>query len=296
MARPDTAHPVLLPVARPFAADVLLEFLALRAIPGVEAVDGGVYRRTLRLRHGHGAVELQPASGHVRCLAHVADPRDRDDAVRRCRALLDLDARPADVDARLGSDGLLAPLVAATPGLRVPGAAEPEEIVTRAVLGQQISVTGARTLAGRLAEAHGDELDLGPDAGVPDRVPRRLFPAPAVLAGIDPATLAMPAARARSLVAANAALADGSVALRQDADPAAVREALEGLPGIGPWTAAYVAMRALGARDTFLPTDLAVRRGLRALGASDDPDTIVHHAEAWRPYRAYAVLHLWNAS
>lgn len=315
-APPGAAHALLLAVREPFAADAVLGFLAARAIEGVEAAQGGVYRRTLRLRHGHGVVELEPARGHVRCLAQLADPRDRDEAVRRCRALLDLDADPGAVDAHLSGDPLLAARVAAAPGLRVPGTAEPEELAIRAVLGQQVSVAGARTLAGRIAAEHGEQLDLGPQAAHadPDRSlgagsgpgraaaapdgapPRLLFPTMAALAGIDPATLAMPRARGRAVVALATALADGTVRLGPDADPIAARAALQAVPGIGPWTADYVAMRALGDRDTFLATDLAVRRGARALGEDDAPATLAVRAERWRPYRSYAMLHLWAAS
>jgi AraC family transcriptional regulator of adaptative response / DNA-3-methyladenine glycosylase II len=281
---------LLLGFRGPLAAAPLLEFLHDRALPGVEAGDATVHRRTLRLRHGPALAELQPARGHVRCLLRLADPRDRDEAVRRCRALLALDADARAADAHLARDRLLEPLVRAAPGLRVPGAADAHELAVRAVLGQQISVAGARTLAARLVDAHGEPVDerlAGPGW--------RLFPSARALCDLDPERQAMPRARGRTLLTLARALAAGEVRLDPDDRDASVAGLLE-LPGIGPWTAGYVALRALGDRDAFLATDLAVRRGMRNLGGPDAPAALAARAERWRPYRAHALAHLWRAA
>ena len=191
------------------------------------------------------------------------------------RALLDADADPAAIDAALAADPLLRELVAARPAAACPGCVDPAEIAVRAVLGQQVSVAAARTQAARLTERCGERL---PE---PAGAVTHLFPAPAALAALDPEELPMPRARGRALVAMAAALADGL-------DPRD-RAAFLALRGIGPWTADYVAMRC-GDRDVLLETDLGVRRGLRP----DRRRRAVRRAEAWRPWRSYAVQHLWS--
>ncbi|HEU4976427.1 MAG TPA: AlkA N-terminal domain-containing protein [Baekduia sp.] len=278
-----------LPFRAPLDAGGLLAFLAPRAVPGVEEVVDGAYRRSLRLPHGGGVVELRPADDHVRARFWLADLRDLGAAVQRCRALLDLDADPAAVADALGADPLLRPLLAAAPGRRVPGAVDGDELAVRAVLGQQVSVAGAATLAGRLAAAHGEPL-AEPVGGVTHR-----FPAAAALAAADPETLAMPRARRRALLGLAAALAGGEVALDPGADRDETQRCLLALPGIGPWTVAYVAMRVLRDPDAYLPTDLGLRRALERLGCAGDPASALRVAERWRPYRAYALQHLWAA-
>jgi AraC family transcriptional regulator of adaptative response / DNA-3-methyladenine glycosylase II len=268
-----------LPFRPPLAADALLGWLAARAVPGVEDVEGDTYRRSMRLPHGPGVVELRFEDARVRCGLSLDDARDRAEAVARCRRLLDLDAEPDVIDAHLRADALLRPLVEAAPGLRVPGAVDGAELAVRAILGQQISVPAARTAAGRLVAEHGERL-ASPRGGV-----TALFPSPATLAALDPAGLAMPRSRARSLVGLCGALDDGAVHL----------DGLLALPGIGPWTAGYVAMRALRDPDVFLVEDLGVRHALRRLGGPDDPRAARALAEAWAPWRSYASQHLWNA-
>lgn len=277
---------VRLPVRRPFAADALLAFLADRAVPGVERVHDGVYRRTLRLAGGPAVVTLTPTDDHVLLSVRLAALADLQSAVRRCRQLLDLDADPVSVDATLAGDPLLAPLVAARPGLRSPGAVDGAELAVRAVLGQQVSVAGARTIAGRLA------LSLGEPIEDETGELTRLFPTAAALADASDDLLPMPVARRRALRALCTALADGALVLDAGADRDTTRHALLVLPGIGPWTADYIAMRALSDPDAFLPTDLGVRHALAALGATSDPTAL---AERWRPWRAYATHHLWNS-
>ncbi len=205
----------------------------------------------------------------------------------RCRRLLDLDTDPAAVDGALAADPLLAPLVARAPGRRVPGAVDGPEFAVRAVLGQQVSTAAASTLAARLVTAHGDPVH-DPEGGL-----THLFPEPAALADLDPATLAMPRTRRATLLGLISALASSAVDLAPGADPARARAALAALPGIGPWTVETVAMRALGDPDAFVATDLGIRAAARALGLPATPGALVRRSRAWSPWRAYAVQHLW---
>jgi AraC family transcriptional regulator, regulatory protein of adaptative response / DNA-3-methyladenine glycosylase II len=274
-----------LPFRPPLAADALLGWLAARAVPGVEEVEGDTYRRSMRLPHGPGFVELRFEDARVRCRPWLDDARDRDEAVARCRRLLDLDADPHVIDAHLRADPLLRPLVDAAPGLRVPGTADGAELAVRTVLGQQISVPAARTNAGRLVAEHGERL-ARPVGSVTS-----LFPSASALAALDPEQLAMPRSRAGALVGLCGALANGEVSL----DDGDARRALLALPGIGPWTAGYVAMRALRDPDVFLVEDLGVRHALRRIGGPDDQRAARALAEAWAPWRSYATQHLWNA-
>lgn len=273
-----------LPYREPFDGDGLVAFLGRRAVPGVEEVVDGTYRRSLRLPHGAGIVELTPADGHVLARLRLDDVRDLAAAVQRSRVLLDLDADPHGVAEVLGRDPLLGPLVAAAPGRRVPGHVDAHELAIRAVLGQQISLGGAATLAGRLVAACGEPLER-PLGGV-----THLFPEPAALVDAEPG---VPRARAAALRGLASALAAGDVRLDAGADREEAQAALVALPGIGPWTASYIAMRALRDPDAFLPTDLGVRHAVERLGRDGDPSSVLELAEAWRPYRATAVQHLW---
>jgi AraC family transcriptional regulator of adaptative response / DNA-3-methyladenine glycosylase II len=268
----------------PLDAAALVAFIGARAIPGVEEGEPGAIRRTLRLPRAWGVAELRPGPDGAACTLRLGDLRDLGSAVERCRRLLDLDADPLAVAEALGADPLLAPLVAAAPGLRVPGGVDGFEVAARAVLGQQVSVAAARTLAGRLASALGEEVPAG--GGL-----TRLFPGPDAVADADLRALGLPRARAGALAALAAAAAAGGVDLDPGADREATERALLALPGIGPWTAAYVRMRALADPDAFLPTDLGLRRALAARGVTDAPA----RAERWRPWRAYALMHLWQA-
>jgi AraC family transcriptional regulator, regulatory protein of adaptative response / DNA-3-methyladenine glycosylase II len=279
-----------LPVRQPFAGLELLRFLSARAITGVERSGPDWYERTLDLPHGTGLARLTFSLDvpYVRCTLQVKDLRDVGTAVERCRRLLDADADPVAVDDELGADPWLARLVRERPGLRVPGSTDGAETAVRAVLGQQVSVAGAATLAARLVEAYGAELSTSPSYDGP----HRLFPTPAALAEADPEQLSMPRARGRALVRLCRALADGEVALDRGADRDEARESLLALPGIGPWTAGYISMRALGDPDVFLPTDIGVRNALTALGRS--PDDAVELSKKWRPWRSYGLMHLWS--
>jgi AraC family transcriptional regulator of adaptative response / DNA-3-methyladenine glycosylase II len=274
----------------PFDARSLLAFLGRRVVAGIEDWDPAThtYRRSLRLPRGAGVVELRPDRAGVHARLRLDDRDDLEPALACCRRLLDLDADPGAVTTALGSDALIGALVRETPGLRVPGHTDPFELAIRAVLGQQVSVTGAGTLAGRLVAAHGEPL-ADPVGGV-----THTFPPAAALAQVDPATLAMPGSRRRALIGLSEAIAAGDVVLDPDGDRGLTQERLLALPGIGPWTVSYIAMRALGDRDAFLPSDLGVRRALERLGQDGSPRAAAKAAEAWRPYRAYALQYLWR--
>jgi AraC family transcriptional regulator of adaptative response / DNA-3-methyladenine glycosylase II len=221
---------------------------------------------------------------------HLSDLRDLTTAVSRCRQLLDLDADPVAVLEALQPDPLIGRLVGAEPGRRGPGAVDGFELAVRAVIGQQVSVPGARTIAGRLVRLAGEAIP-DPIGGI-----THLFPTPDALielAGVDPAAFAMPGNRRRALVAVAEAVRNGTVTIDPGSDPAELRAALVRLPGIGPWTAEYVAMRALRDPDAFMPTDLGIRRGAVALGLPDDPAHLRELTEHWRPWRSYAMAHLW---
>jgi AraC family transcriptional regulator of adaptative response / DNA-3-methyladenine glycosylase II len=216
----------------------------------------------------------------------LADARDLAPALERTRRLLDADCDPLAVAETLGADPTLATLVARRPGLRVPGHVDGVEVAVRAVLGQQVTVAAARTLAARLVAAYGDPLVLDGDHTV-----TQLFPTAAAIAAADPDGLAMPQSRKRALRGLAQALADGDVVLDRSRDRGKVRADLLALPGIGPWTADYIALRALGDPDVFLPTDTGVRDAARLAGLDDVAAT----SEAWRPWRSYALMHLWTS-
>jgi AraC family transcriptional regulator, regulatory protein of adaptative response / DNA-3-methyladenine glycosylase II len=276
-----------LPFRAPFDAEGLIAFLGLRAVPTVEDVVDGAFRRSLRLPNANGSVELRAAEGHVQARYWLEDLRDLSVAMQRSRALLDLDSDPESVAGMLGGDRLIGPMVNSVPGRRVPGHVDGGELAIRAVLGQQISLRGAGTLAGRLAGAHGDRLQR-PLGGV-----THTFPSVEALAGADPGSLAMPLARRSALLGLATSLANGDITLDCGADREETRRQLLSLPGIGPWTADYIAMRALRDPDAFLPGDLGVRHALQQLGEDGRPASARRLAWRWRPYRAYATVHLW---
>ncbi|MFG2605904.1 AlkA N-terminal domain-containing protein [Streptomyces sp. NPDC048514] len=276
-----------LPFRAPLNPGNLFGHLAATAVPGVEEWRDGAYRRTLRLPYGHGIVALTPRPDHIACRLTLSDLRDLTVAISRCRRMLDLDADPVAVDGRLRTDPVLAPLVDRAPGRRVPRTVDEAEFAVRAVLGQQVSTAAARTHAARLVTAHGKPLD-DPEGGL-----THLFPAPDALAAVDPGTLAMPRTRRTTLTTLVRQLADGTLHLGVESDWAETRARLLALPGFGPWTVDVIAMRALGDPDAFLPTDLGIRRAAGELGLPSTPAALTARAEAWRPWRAYAVQYLW---
>jgi AraC family transcriptional regulator of adaptative response / DNA-3-methyladenine glycosylase II len=281
-----------LPYRAPFHSESIFRFLGERAVPGVETWDGVTYRRSLRLNHGNAVVALSPGPlapgpNAVGCTLHLDNVADVQAAVQRCRRLLDLDADPDTVEAHFADDRVLAPLVRKRPGLRSPGHPDGTELLTRAILGQQVSVKGARTLAARLVAAVGQPL-VAPVDGV-----THTFPSAESIAGCPTTALAMPGARARALLQACEQLACGGIVIDAGSDREEISRQLESLPGIGPWTASYVAMRALGDPDVFLPTDIGVRNALRSIGVESTPKAAAQLAESWRPWRSYALHHLW---
>jgi AraC family transcriptional regulator of adaptative response / DNA-3-methyladenine glycosylase II len=252
---------VRLDFTAPLFPDNLFGHLVATAVPGVEEWRDGWYRRTLRLPSGGRVVAVRYSEN----LLEMEGPAE---AVETVRFLFDLDADPVAVDGVLAGDPFLAPLVAGAPGRRVPRTVDPAEMALRAVLGQQVSTAAAATHAARLVRDAGEPID-DPDGGL-----THLFPTPAAVAAVDPDTLALPRSRRATLLGLARALDDG-LDLHDT-------EALLALPGIGPWTVEVIRMRALGDPDAFPATDL----GVRAVLGGRDPDR-------WRPYRAYAVQHLW---
>jgi len=278
-----------LPFRPPLDLSRLFRYLALRAVPGVEEYADGEYRRVLSLPHSTGMVALAPGDtdGHLWCRLWLDDLRDLGTAVRRCRRLLDLDADPDAVAESLGGCEVMAPLVAASPGMRSPGHVTPSELAVRALIGQQVSVAAARTIAGRLTARYGKPLTAPVDGLT------HVFPAPEALLDADPADLPMPGARKRAFYALAEALASGRVDLGPGADREESEARLLELPGIGPWTASYIRMRALGDPDVFLPTDLGVHHALERLGHPGTVRAARALADTWRPWRSYALHHLW---
>ncbi len=274
-----------LPYRKPLFPDNLFGHLVATGVPGVEEWRDGAYRRTLRLPHGAGIVALKPEDGHIGCRLTLSDLRDLSTAISRCRRLLDLDADPVAVDEQLAADPMLAPMVAAAPGRRVPRTVDGAEFAVRAVLGQQVSTAAARTHAARLVTAYGEPVD-DPEGGL-----THLFPDAAALAALDPESLAMPRTRRRTMLALITELTDGGLDLGAGSDWQRARAQLEALPGFGLWTVESIAMRSLGDPDAFLPTDLGVKVAAQEHGFG--PAAFVAHAERWRPWRAYAVQHLW---
>jgi AraC family transcriptional regulator of adaptative response / DNA-3-methyladenine glycosylase II len=286
---PDGAITLTLPHTVPYDWTALHGFLAVRAIPGVEEASGGSYRRTVALGGATGTVEVRPApgGGALRATLRLSRVTALAPAVDRLRQLLDLDADSAAIDAHLALDPLLARRIAARPGLRVPGAWDPFELAVRAILGQQVSVAAARTLAGRLAARSGAPV---PGAG---GALARLFPTPGALAAADLDGLGLTGARAAALRGlARAVLAEPAL-LAPAHDLEATVARLTALPGIGRWTAQYVAMRALREPDAFPEGDLGLVRAISTGAEPGSPAALRRRSEAWRPWRAYAALHLW---
>ena len=289
MAVPHTGDEIRFELRRPMAIDVLLSFLSIRSIAGIEEVRDGIYARSLPAGHGPAVFSLEPdrVEPVVHLTVHASDGNARAAIVDAARTIFDLDADPIVIDAVLGRDPALAPLVARTPGIRMPGAPDRFELLMRAVFGQQVSVAGARTQLGVFVARFGTALET-PVGSV-----THVFPTPERVAGIPLEELGMPRRRAETIRRLGQAVASGSVDL---SDREGALAALAEIPGIGPWTLDYVAMRGFHDRDAFPATDLGVRRGLEALGLPAITKDILERAERWRPYRAYAVMHLWNAN
>ncbi|MDE2196163.1 MAG: helix-turn-helix domain-containing protein [Gammaproteobacteria bacterium] len=275
----------------PYDWAALRDFFAARALPGVERVTQAAYARTVRVQGRSGWIEVRPVAGAdvLEFTVHGLEPSALFSVAMRVRQMFDLAAAPTDVRAVLRHDSLLAPLLRSHPGLRLPGAWDAFELAVRAVLGQQVSVAAARTFAARLVTMYGTPISGGADGLT------HLFPEAAVLAAADLASLGLTRARAATLNAMAAAVRDTRLCFDAAVTPLEVRAALQRIPGIGAWTAEYVAMRALGDPDAFPAEDLVLRRVLGG-GRPLTAKALLDRAENWRPWRAYAVLHVWRAA
>lgn len=277
---------LLLPHRAPINASGLFAWMAARALPGVETATATSFGRHLRMPGGPAHLEIrQTPEGQLRLRATVTRLADLAPLVATARRLFDLDADPQTIDDALAEHPELAPLVAAVPGIRVPGTADPHEMLIRAMVGQQITVAAARTALTALAEQLGERTPAG---GL-------LFPTMGAIAEHGADVLRGPAARIRAITGAAAALADGTLTLTVGDDAAAQRAALLAMPGIGPWTADYVRMRVIGDPDVFLPGDVAVRSGAVASGLPGDPAPLTAWAARTAPWRSYLTAHLWRA-
>jgi len=280
----------------PFRWASLAGYLAGRATAGVESVDRQAYRRTVRVGGSPGWIEVRPAKGanHLVATLHLSGAGGLVETADRIRRLFDLGAEPREIAACLRGDPRIGPLVKRFPGVRVPGAWDGFELAVRAILGQQITVKAATTLAGRLAEGYGEKLP--PDDRRPQQL-RYLFPEPRRLARARLERIGLPRARARTIATLAAAVVDGKLKLEPSSPYDETVEKLVSLPGIGAWTAQYVAMRALGYPDAFPSGDLGLQRAVTTeAGTRSTATELETIAEAWRPWRAYAAICLWLAN
>ncbi|MWV49469.1 helix-turn-helix domain-containing protein [Rathayibacter sp. VKM Ac-2803] len=280
-----------LPVRAPFDAGVLA-FLGDRAVAGLEEASPGVYSRALALPGGPAVARLERDGDVVRCTATLASLADAGPLVARVRRLLDLDADSRAIDEALSADPALAPLVAAAPGIRLPGSVDADETLVRTLLGQQVSVAAARTALGRLVEALGDELP----AEIATGSITRSFPSAAVIADRGAEVLRGPARRIDTVLRVCALLAEGALRLDAGGSRDELSEQLLAVPGIGPWTAGYVAMRVTGDPDVLLTGDLALRAGASAIGLPSEARALAERGHGWAPWRSYAGMHLWRAA
>ena len=290
-ARANGAFDLRLTYRPPFAYDAVIAFLAMRALPGVEAVVDETYFRAGRAGKEAGvvAVSHEPSRNSIRLRIPINLAPALPQISAAVRRVFDLSADGHVIDGALSTDKLLAPMVRKFPGMRVPGAWEPFETAVRAVIGQQISVAGARTVAGRIAQLFGDALV------VPLGDVVRLFPTPQQLAEAPVEEAGMPRARAEAIRGLARALVADERVLDSSASLDETVEILCALRGFGPWTAHYVAMRALGQPDAFPIGDLGLRKAASGNGTLLPAATLTARAEVWRPWRAYAAVHLWTS-
>ncbi len=277
----ETTMTLRLPARPPFDGAGLLRFFADHAVEGLERADEALFERTVRLPHGLARLSLRlDGEAGVRCTARLDSLADVSTLVARVRRMLDLDADSVAIDAALASDPWLAPLVRAVPGIRLPGSLDAEEALFRTLIGQQISVPAARTVLGRLT------AELGTHG---------LFPTAAQIAEHGKGVLRGPAARVAAIIGIARKLADGELELDLGTPAEEFTQRLMAMPGIGPWTAGYLAMRVLGNPDVLLDTDLVLLQSAAARGLPSTPRGLREYGKAWAPWRSYAGLHLWRA-
>jgi AraC family transcriptional regulator of adaptative response / DNA-3-methyladenine glycosylase II len=285
----DGGLPARLGFDGPLAWHVMLAYLAARAIKGVERVTDGVYRRSVVVEGDPGVIEVSLSGpGRLTVTAHLAHPNRLIHVVQRVRRLCNLDFDLAAANTTLSRDPLLAAQIEARPGLRAPGVWDPFEVGVRAIIGQQVSVAGAGTIAGRLVERHGTAIGGLAPFGL-----THLFPTPEVLAGADLEAIGLTSARISAIRGFAGAVSEGSLRLDRSLAFEELVGAVVALPGLGPWTAEYLALR-MGEPDAFPAGDLGLRRAVERLGGVPiTPRALTDIAERWRPWRAHAAIHLW---
>jgi AraC family transcriptional regulator, regulatory protein of adaptative response / DNA-3-methyladenine glycosylase II len=288
---PGAALRLRLSYRPPFDWGSLLDFFRDRATVGVESLEGEVYRRAIAVGEAVGRIEVshEPERCALQLQIHLPDARGLQQVTARVRHLFDLEANPAEVSAVLEKDAMLRPWVRRFPGLRVPGAWDPFEMAVRVILGQQISVKAATTLASRIAEVYGRPLGSAASGGL-----TRLPPRPQNLLEADLTRLGVVSARARAIQGLARAVHEGRLQLEGQANLEATLREIEALPGLGPWSAQLIAMRALREPDAFPASDLGLLRAISVDGSRVTASALLARAEAWRPWRAYAAVYLWN--
>lgn len=293
-ASAGAALSIRLKAREPFGGAAVVEWLGAREIVGLERVESETFTRGIGLARGMALISATPGPDHVAATLRLEHMADLPQLLAKLRRLFDLDADPLAIDAVLARDPRLARSVAAHPGIRLPGTVDPFEMLVRAIVGQQVSVASARTSVQRLVDALGEPLPpnlADADAGV-----TVTFPAPASVAAHAGDVVRGPVSRTRALVAAAQAVASGELVLDSGQTLAEFTGALEALPGVGPWTSHYVAMRELGSTDIVLTGDSAARAGARALGIPSEPPALASAAAAFSPWRSYLMMHLWRAA
>lgn len=280
-----------LPYRVPFDYFSLLGFFATRALSGVESITGNTYRRTIQIEGQQGIIEISPAvSGNaLELTVYSIEPRHLIKVVERVRRMFDLQADPFEIEQHLRNDVLLRATLQQNPGIRVPGAWDEFELAVRAILGQQVSVAGARTVAGRIVERFGEPISDGDDSAL-----RYLFPLPSALAQAKLEQLGIVRARAQAIRALATTVASGELDLSAGTDWETTTQQLLSLRGVGPWTAEYIGMRALRNPDAFPASDLGLRQGASTNGELISAKSLEQRAARWRPWRAYAALCLWK--
>ena len=276
----------------PFDWQRMLDFYQARAIPGVECVEDGVYHRTVRIYETFGTISVSHSKtdNALRLKTALSDSVDLMPLVERVRRMFDLDANMAAIHKVFAADPLLGQLVNNRPGLRLPGAWDPFEVAIRAVVGQQISVKGARTVIGRIVAKAGPQIGVHGASNL-----THYFPIAKELDATELGHIGMPAKRAATIKTIARHAASGDISLRTEVPMEAFLKQLTRIPGIGDWTAQYIAMRALGEPDAFPAADLGIARALQQGDKRPTPKQIIERAENWRPWRSYAAVYLWHA-